>query len=112
MKMRRMICLISKMTWPMEKEAEMAFTFRVMSMISCIIRHFHLTTSCRRRKKTMMEPVYCYKVHKEVSYNFVKMMHNTVLLQEMSMSILRKVIRGSKGWGRGAIPHKGKSVGV
>ena len=31
----------------------------------------------------------------------VKMMYNTVQLQEMSISILRKVIRGSKEGGRG-----------
>lgn len=103
MKTRRMICLISKMTWPMEKEAEMAFTFKVMSMIICIITRFHLNTSCRWRKKTMMEPFLCYKVHKEVSLNFVKMMHNTVHLQEMSMCTLRKVIRGSKGLGGGGL---------
>ena len=82
MKTRRMICLILKMTWPIEKEAEMAFTFRVMSMITCIITHFRLNTSCRWRKKTMMEPFLCYKVHREVSYNFVEMMHNTAQLQE------------------------------
>ena len=108
-----MICLISKMTWPMEKEAEMAFTFKVMSMITCIITHFHLDTSCHWRKKTMMKPFLCCKVHKEVSYNFVKMMYNTVWFQEMSISILRKVIRGSKGGGGGGAKlHKGKHVGV
>lgn len=101
------------MTWPMEKEAEMAFTFKVMSMIICIITRFHLNTSCRWRKKTMMEPFLCYKVHKEVSLNFVKMMHNTVHLQEMSMCTLRKVIRGSKELGGGGTkPHKGKCIGV
>ena len=96
MKTKRMICLMSMMTWHLEKEAEMAFTFRVMSMITCIITHFHLNTSCRWRKKTMMEPFLCYKVHKEVSYNCVKMMHNTVQFQEMSsMSILRVGLHGS-----------------
>lgn len=97
MKTRRMICLISKMTWPMEKEAEMAFTFKVMSMIICIITRFHLNTSCRWRKKTMMEPFLCYKVHKEVSLNFVKMMHNRYCVSPGNVCTLRKVIRGSKG---------------
>lgn len=72
MKTRRMICLISKMTRPTEKEAEMAFTFKVMSMITCIITHLLLNTSCRWRRRTMMEPFLCYKAHKEVSCNFVK----------------------------------------